>query len=154
MLATILSILALIISTPIALYALKVSMESRTYTRKQVELMQKQEEEQRRDRATEEEWAAKFDAAVSAVLKTAPTWTKTPEAQVPTFALTFPDQVLIGRIERYLIEGSLHLRPVVARQIQATELRLPIVRETITQVLECVEKFKRDWPDEAARLKL
>jgi len=34
------------------------------------------------------------------------------------------------------------------------QLRLPSVQETITQVLDCVRKFKQDWPDEAKKLGL
>jgi hypothetical protein len=147
---------ALLVLIPIliSIYALWVSIESRKYTRAQVELMQEQERTRERERAIEDEWAQKFDDAVSAVQKVASAWTQTPGGQTNTYGLAFPGPDLVPRIERYLIEEKMSRGPVRARQINAAQLRLPIVQETITQVLDCVERFKREWPGETVRLNL
>jgi len=36
--------------------------------------------------------------------------------------------------------------------MDASQLRLPPLQETIAQVLECVKKFRQDWPEEAKKL--
>jgi len=150
----IVSVALSIIPILIALYALWVSLRTEKYARTQVELMQRQETERVREQAIQDEWSAKFDAAVSAVQKIAPRWTQTPNGQTNTYGLAFPGPDLVPQIEHYLVEEKLSRGPVRARQINGAELRLPVVRETITQVLACVEKFKRDWPAEAKKLGL
>ena len=135
----------------ISLWALWVSIQSRRFTRRQVEIMQAA---QQLERATEHVWAEKFDSAVSAVQRIGPSWTQTPHAKFNTCTLVFPEPDLVDRIERYLIDGTMSRAPVRARQIHAADLRLTVVRETITQALECVDEFKRNWPHEAAKLKL
>ena len=146
----ILSIIPILIS----LYALRVSLRAKEYARAQVKLMQEQEEKRDREQASEDEWSAKFDEAVSAVQKLGPAWIQTKEGQTNAYGLAFPGPDLVPRIERYLIEEKLSRGPVRARQMNVAQLRLPVVQETITQVLCCVEKFRQDWPDEAKKLRL
>lgn len=109
-----------IVSIAVSLYAL-------WYSRQQVKIMQAQERARQEERTDEDRWALKFDSAVSVVQKIGPQWTQMPYAQVSTSALVFPDSELVGRIERYLIDGKINARPVNARQLHANELRLPIV---------------------------
>lgn len=143
-----------IIPILIALYALRVSLRTEKYARAQVKLMQEQEEKREREQASQDQWSAKFDAAVSAVQKLGPAWIQTKQGQTNAYGLAFPGPDLVPRIERYLIEDKLSRGPVRARQMDVAQLRLPLVQETVTQVLDCVEKFKQDWPDEAKRLNL
>lgn len=72
-------------------------------------------------------------------------------SQTNAYGLAFPAE-LVGRIERYLVEERSSRSTFRARQMDASQLRLPPLQETITQVLECVKKFRQDWPEEAKKL--
>jgi hypothetical protein len=148
------SLILWIISILISIYALCVSLRAKEYARTQVRLMQEQEKKRDHEQASQDEWSAKFDEAVSAVQKLAPAWIQTREGQTNAYGLAFPGLDLVQRIERYLIEEKLSRGPVRARQMNVAQLRLPVVQDTITEVLGCVEKFKQNWPDEAKKLKL
>lgn len=63
--------------------------------------MQEQETKGERERASQDEWSAKFDAAVSAVQKLGPAWMLAKGSQMNDYGLAFPAE-LAGRIERYL----------------------------------------------------
>ncbi len=135
----------------IALYALRVSLRAEKYSRAQVDLMQEQETKREREQASKDEWSAKFDAAVSAVQKLGPHWMHAKGSQTNAYGLAFPAE-LVGRIERYLVEERSTRSTFRATQMDASQLRLPPLQETITQVLECVKKFRQDWPEEAKKL--
>lgn len=137
----------------IALYALRVSLRAEKYGREQVQLMQEQETKRGREQASQDEWSAKFDAAVSAVQKLGPHWMVANGSQTNAYGLAFPAE-LVGRIERYLIEERSSRGIFRARHMDASQFRLPPVRDTITQVLDCANKFRQAWPDEANRLGL
>jgi len=137
----------------IALYALLVSLRAEKYARDQVQLMQEQETKREREQASQDEWSSKFDAAVSAVQKLGPHWMVANGSQTNAFGLAFPAE-LVGRIERYLIVERSSRGIFRARQMDASQFRLSPVQDTITQVLDSANKFRRDWPDEARKLGL
>jgi Arc/MetJ family transcription regulator len=137
----------------IALYALRVSLRAEKYARAQVELMNEQERKREREQATQDEWSAKFDAAASAVQKLGPHWMQANGSQTNAYGLAFPAE-LRERIERYLIEERSSRGTFRARQIDASQFRLPPIQDTITQVLDCANKFRQNWPDEAKKLRL
>src|SRR5258708_5005728 len=113
--------------------------------------MQEQKQESERELARQDEWSAKFDAAVSAIQKLGPHWMHAKGSQTNAYGLAFPAE-LVGRIERYLVEERSSRSSFGARQMDASQLRLPPLEETITQVLECVKTFRQDWPEEAKKL--
>ena len=137
----------------IALYALRVSLRAEKYAREQVQLMQEQETKREREQASQDEWSSKFDAAVAAVQKLGPAWMTTKNGQTNDYGVAFSGE-LRGKIERYLIELISSYGPIRARQLDASQLRLPPVQDTITQVLDCANKFALAWPDEAKKLGL
>src|ERR1700730_8335153 len=63
--ATMLAVIFWVVPTAISIYALVVSLRTETYTRTQVEMMEEQEQKRQREQASQDDWAKKFDAAVS-----------------------------------------------------------------------------------------
>jgi hypothetical protein len=145
-----LSILPILIS----LIAIWLAWDAKRYARVQVDLMREQEQKRDQERATDDEWAVKCDAAVTAIQKIMPHWMQASSGLTNAYGLAFANQALRARIERYLTVERIGPGPVRARQIGVDQLRLPVVRETITQVLDGLAKFKQNYPDESRKLGL
>ncbi len=147
--ATAISLISLLLSV----IAILLSLRSIYYTRRQTEIMEEKREQKRHEDESTAEWAAKFDEAVSAILKIEPYWIETKSAKTNAFGLAFPDSAVQQRIENSLVEGKFG-RGLRARQMGSDQLRLPSVQQTITEALDCVRKFKQAWPDDAKKLGL
>ena len=103
----------------------------------------------------DEIWGKKFTNAVSALRNALPR-TLTEKGITPGFKALIPDEEMRYRIENYLIEPQqIYSSQIVrARTVSPEQLRNPLVRQTIQDVLDCVETLKREKPEIAARLHL
>jgi hypothetical protein len=105
-------------------------------------------------RVRDDEWAKKFTDAIFALSNALP---RTLSDGPAGFAALVPDKETRTRIETYLIEperSSYSGATVKARTLSPEHLRSSAVQRTIQDVLDCVEKLKRENPDIARRLRL
>jgi hypothetical protein len=98
-------------------------------------------------------WTIRFDEAVHLVLKIRPVWLETPQTpnETSAYGLLFPAE-LRKRIEFHLIfvppSGSIS----EARRPTREQLLTSGVQETINEVLDRAEEFKRTNPFEARQI--
>lgn len=125
------------------------------YVVKQTRLMNQQLRMSREQQSADAEWSAKFDDAVSTVVKIGPKVVTAPSGSVSNaYGLVFPDPEFRQRIERHLVHFELSRNRFGARPIDTEQLRLPIVQETIRQVLDAARKFKDEHSDLAKQIGL
>lgn len=143
------------ISLGISILAILISLGAFYYTKRQVQIMEGQESRREREEEDLKTWALKFDEAVRVALKIGPAWIHTTQYGAATNALgvVCPDPGLRQRIETYLVNHDRgdNFSP---RQTSSDLLRMPIVQRTITELLECVERFTVEDPANAKTLGL
>jgi hypothetical protein len=141
-----------VVSLVLSVLAIAISLSAAYYSKRQTEIMEGQESRREREEESLRAWAQKFDEAVSYVLKIGPSWIHRPTGQTNAYGVVCPKPELRQRIETYLVnrQGD-HFS---ARQTSSDILRMPIAQRTITQVLECVERFKGEDPGNANKLGL
>lgn len=128
------------------------ALRAEKYSRAQVDLMQEQETKREREQAKVRRVVSELRCGRFRCSKAWPSLDACKgAAKTNAYGLAFPAE-LVGRIERYLVEERSSRSSFRARQMDASQLRLPPLQETITQVLECVKKFRQDWPEEAKKL--
>ncbi len=124
------------------------------YQRKQTRLMQEQIEGLRSRDSSYAEWTVKWEQAADALKKIYPGYVIVqPSTTTNAYGLVFSDQ-LRQRIEHHLgkkIFFTNKFRPAV---LSKDELLNPAVQEVISEVLEAVEKFKKEHTDWSRSLKL
>ena len=141
------------ISLVISILAIVISLGAFYYTKRQVEILEDQESRRQREEESLKAWAQKFDEAVRAALKIGPPIIQRADTQIKAYGVVCPHHELRSRIETYLVN---HDRGdnFSARQTSSDLLRMPIVQRTITELLECVERFKAEDPGNAKKLGL
>jgi hypothetical protein len=128
----------------LSVWALIYTKRQAEYARRQTELMEQQESRKKREDATTDEWAKKFDEAVAQAMTIAPKWFNNSRGAV--YPCVFQDQELRQRIEAYLIIADFGRNHHVARQMSSDLLRMPAVQRTIQEVIDNVKKFKETDP--------
>ena len=97
------------------------------------------------------DWRVKFEHAAGLASRIYSAWLQlTPGTQTDASTAVFPDSELRGRIESHLISisgGRALVRPVTPEQLST-----PGMQKTITDVLNCVEQFKRANPAGARQI--
>lgn len=147
-------IVATIISLVLSVAAIVISLLALNYARQQTEIMSRQETRAANEDLDAAEWNSKFGQAVDASLKAARGWFVQGGAQTYAYGLVFPDPVLRERIETYLIETDRRRDHFAARQATREHMRMPLVRQTITEVLDCRARFVDSDPEVARKLGL
>jgi hypothetical protein len=104
-------------------------------------------------RREDAEWNKRFTDAMSVLNNALPRILMEGPAG---FLVLVPDKEMRDRIEFYLIEPetSYSGKKVKVRTLSPEQLRSPAIRRTIQDVLDCVEKLKREKPDIAQRLRI
>ena len=99
------------------------------------------------------ELSQKFLDAITALSKALP---RTLIGGPDGFVALVPDRKMRDRIETCLIEPQAHYSgtKVKARTLGTEQLRSPMVRQAIQDVLDCLAKLKHERPDIASRLGL
>lgn len=140
------------ISLLLSIAAILISILSFRYTKRQTEIMEAQESRRTREVENLKLWEQRFNEAVSAVLKIGPSWIHTKDGLTNAYGVVCPQPQLRQRIEAYLVnrQGD-HFS---ARQASSNLLGMGIVQRTITELLECAERFKREDARNAAKLGL
>lgn len=142
----IISIVLSVVAILLGGWALLYSKRQAGYAKRQTDLMEEQDARKRREDADTEEWAPKFDEAVRQLMKVATRIFN--NSNGPVYPYVFQDPSQRQRIETYLIiqpdPGRLHYIP---RQTSTELLRLSIVRQTIQEVLDKIQKFKETDPN-------
>lgn len=111
--------------------------------------MEAQEARRQTEAESIQEWSRKFDTAVRLLLAIEPKIFT--DSRGRAFVYIFPEDDLRSRIETYLIEADLGRNLFKARPVAAELLLMPIVQQTIQQVLDRVQEFRKKDPVSAAR---
>ena len=136
-----LSIVAILVSG----WALRYTRRQAEYAKRQTDLMEEQEARKKREDASTEEWTRKFDEAVGEVMKIAPKlFPNNSLGSVYWYVFSEPER---RRIETYLINAERARNHYTARQTSGEILRMPIVRQTIQEVLDKAKQFKETDPN-------
>lgn len=121
--------------------------------RQQLKVMQKQLGLTTSENKEKKDWADKHDRARALVLKTG--------KQLPGVGWGYErvfwhDEILRHQIETYIVDKDLTARPprLKPRDIEPDQLLLPAVQRVIQQTIDTVERFKREHPEESAKLGL
>jgi hypothetical protein len=145
----IIAIISLVLSVAAILlsgWALLYSKRQAEYAKRQTDLLEEQDVRKKREDADTEKWVPKFDEAVRQLMNIAPRIFA--NSNGPVYPYVFQDPSQRQRIETYLIiqpdRGRLHYIP---RQASTELLRLPIVQQTIREVLDKLQEFKATDPN-------
>jgi len=138
-LIAIISLVLSVVAVLIAGWALLYTRRQADYAQRQTNLMEEQDARKKREDATTDEWARKFDDAVGQVVKIAPK--NFPSSLGRVYYYIFSD-IDRQQIEKYLINADLGRNYYTARQTTGEQLRMPIVQQTIQVVLDKIKKFK------------
>jgi hypothetical protein len=141
-----------IVSLLLSIIAVGISLTALRHSRRQTQIMEAQEVRRQEDGKNVEEWSRKFDAVVRLLLAIEPKSFNDSRGRV--FVYIFPEGDLRTRIETYLIEADLGRNHFKARSVSPEVLLMPIVQQTIQQVLDGVEEFRQKDPVSAARVGL
>jgi hypothetical protein len=123
----------------------------------QLDVMQKQFQTVKRQEENATECAKKFDQATNALMKISPnnTLPAGPSGTiVDAYRYIFPNEDLRFRIETYLGRRKIFIHTFRPATLTNDQLQNPVVKQTIQDVLDIVELFKRDHTDFARALKL
>jgi len=125
------------------------------YQRKQTRLMQEQMEHGRSEEQTYTEWVVKYDQAIEALIKISPGCVFiAPAKSVAAMRVVFPDEALRRRIQRYLGRRKFFSNKFEPCGLSRELALSGFIQALIQEVLDLVEKFKREHPDWARALKL
>jgi len=139
-------------STIFSAVAILISLGSVYYTRRQTQLIEKEQTRKQHEDESAAEWAAKFDEAVRVVQKISTQRISDSVGRASCFI--FKSEMLRQRIETYLIKQDLGREHFPARKASSDDLRMPIMQQTIQEVLDCVKKFRETDPENARKLGL
>jgi hypothetical protein len=146
------------ISLILSVVAILISLKAERDTRRQTVLMEQQESRRQSEEKSTAEWAKKFDEAVGAVRAIGPKMLppRLPERDYSgqAYPTVFSDVALRQRIETYLIDADPGRNRFSARQASSDLLRMPLVQQTIQEVLTRVKRLKETEPDTAKLLGL
>jgi hypothetical protein len=99
-------------------------------------------------------WVAEFESIVAIILRIFPQWVHfAGGGQSNAYGAVFPDPEFRSRIERHLIK-LIPVNRAVARPVDVNLLRLPVVRDTITQAKAQVAKYRDENPLQRPQLGL
>jgi len=140
------------ISLVISAVAILVSLGSVYYTRRQTQLIEKEQTRKQREDESMAEWAAKFDEAVRVVQKIAAQ--RISDSVGRAYSVIFKSETLRQRIEANLIDPDIGRERFPARKASSDDLRMSIMQQTIQEVLNCVQEFKETDPENARKLGL
>jgi len=142
-----------LINTLLGLVALAIAIWGVTANVRQYNLAKRQDEEAKKQKEEDEEWSLRFGRAAKNLTNIGRRYMlggKT-YGQGFGFDLVFPDAELRQRIESLLIFRNSN-RDITSRSLPNEQLRLTHVRKAITDVLDAIEKVKRDSPDLAGAM--
>jgi hypothetical protein len=124
------------------------------YQRKQARLMQEQIEDLRSRDTSYAEWTAKWEHAADALAKIYPGYViEQPSTSTPAYALVFSEP-LRQRIEHHLGKKRFFTNKFHAKVLSKDELLNSVVQGVIIEVLDAVERFKKEHTDWSRSLKL
>jgi hypothetical protein len=130
------------------------SIANALYLRKQTRLLQDQINSLRSKDASYAEWTLRWEKAVEALGKIYPGVIPTTIGTSSSALGIALSQQLRQRIGHHLGKRVFFTQKFQPRQLSRDELLNPAIQDLIRDVLEAVEKFKREHPDWARGLKL
>jgi hypothetical protein len=142
-----------LINTLLGLIALAIAVWGVTANVRQYNLAKKQDEEAKKLAKEDETWSLEFERVAKNLAKIGNRFTSGGKTygQGVGYDLVFPDMELRQRIEAHLIQRNSN-RDMQVRSLPNEQLRLPHVRKTITDVLDALERIKKEHPDLAAAM--
>jgi len=124
------------------------------YQRKQTRLMQEQIVGFHSRDTSYAEWTAKWEQAADALAKIYPGYViVAPSTTTNAYALVF-NEPLRQRIEHHLGKKIFFTNKFQPKILSKDELLNPVVQEVIIEVLNVIEKFKKEHTDWSRSLKL
>jgi hypothetical protein len=124
-------------------------------TRDQVRVMRDQLNVIRNQESDAEEWATKYDGAATLLSRIAAGMIIVgPSKTIPAYDQIFADEELRGRIERYLGRRNWWKNAFNASRLTKEQLQNPVIQNTISDVLNNVDKFKAEHTDWARSIGL
>jgi hypothetical protein len=124
------------------------------YQRKQTRLMQEQIYGLRGRDTSYAEWTAKWEQAADVLTKIYPGFLVTnPGTTANALGVVFT-QSLLQRIEHHLGKKVFWTNKFQPKTLSKDELLNPVVQEVINEVLDAVEKFKKEHTDWSRSLKI
>ena len=126
---------------------------SLVYTIKQTRLLKQQVHADLSKDASYAEWAKKHDQAVDALARICTGTVNTGRAVQAGLPVIFPDKYFRENINRHLGRAKFFGGFEPAR-LSKEQLLNPVVQQLIQEVLDTVDKFKKDHTDWARALKL
>ena len=139
-----------LISLALSGIAIWVSFRAFFYTKRQTEIMEGQEVRREREDQSIMEWAPKFDEAARLVVAMVSRCVFSYE--LPHYSTVFSDENLRTRIQQYLMDADFGRNRFTARQANSDQLHLPVVQQTIKEVLDRVKQFRESDPENARKL--
>jgi hypothetical protein len=143
-----------IINTILASIGIGLAIWGITYGRRQFELSKRQDDDAKKQSKEDEEWAAKFGRAATSLISIGNKTISLPTYNGMGYHIVFPDVELRHRIEAHLINQDFSNMAIQVRSLTSDQLRPLDVRKTIADVLDAVEKLKRENPKAAKVLNL
>jgi hypothetical protein len=142
-----------LINTLLGLVALAIAIWGVTANVRQYNLAKRQDEEAKKQKEEDDEWSLRFGRAAKNLTNIGRRYMSGGKTygQGSGFDLVFPNAELRQRIESLLIFRNSN-RDITARSLPNEQLRLTHVRKTITDVLDAIEKVKRESPDLAGAM--
>ena len=126
--------------------------------RRELTIVQEQiatfEQDRIAQKCDDELWAAKFESAAAQVVKVGPSLTvRSPkgDSDMPLYNLIFPDINTKMRIQSFLVHPDWRLMSFSMQLPSAERLRSPTVRKVVDETLECIDAFRKKYPDLAAK---
>jgi hypothetical protein len=112
------------------------------------------EAERASQKQEDELWMSKFESAASQVVKVGPTLTiRSPEGDSfrPLYGLIFPDPDTKTRIQTFLVQPDSRYTSFSMKMLSAEQLCSPTIRKVVDETLECLDSFRKNYPDLAAK---
>jgi hypothetical protein len=119
--------------------------------REQVATSERERIAQKQD---DELWTAKFESAATQVVKVGPSlMVRSPkgDSDMPLYNLIFPEMNTRMRIQSFLVHPDWRLMSFSMQLPSVVRLRSQTVRKVVDETLDCVDAFKKKYPELGAK---
>lgn len=119
--------------------------------REQVATSERERIAQKQD---DEPWTAKFESAVTQVVKVGPSlMVRSPkgDSDMALYDLIFPEINTRMRIQSFLVHPDWRLMSFSMQLPSVVRLRSPTVRKVVDEALECIDVFRKKYPELATK---
>jgi hypothetical protein len=102
----------------------------------------------------DELWTAKFESAVTQVVKVGPSlMVRSPkgDSDMALYDLIFPEINTRMRIQSFLVHPDWRLMSFSMQLPSVVRLRSPTVRKVVDEALECIDVFRKKYPELATK---